>query len=89
LLFEVFKINVKIVILLPLDFSNSKILVYFTYSINLVVPAGSILAIVGNVGAGKSSLISAMLGEIPKLKGSISVSVSVNSRAPDFQCLTI
>uniref|UniRef100_A0A8C0ED97 ABC-type glutathione-S-conjugate transporter n=1 Tax=Bubo bubo TaxID=30461 RepID=A0A8C0ED97_BUBBB len=35
-------------------------------SINLMVPQGSLLAVVGQVGAGKSSLLSALLGELEK-----------------------
>ncbi|XP_067676997.1 ATP-binding cassette sub-family C member 2-like [Haliotis asinina] len=38
-------------------------------NINLSVPFGQLVAIVGSVGAGKSSLLSAMLGEMRKLKG--------------------
>jgi len=33
------------------------------------------MAVVGSVGAGKSSLISAMLGEMEKLRGSVTVKV--------------
>ncbi|KAM7505798.1 hypothetical protein LguiB_004702 [Lonicera macranthoides] len=38
--------------------------------INLDIPAGSLVAIVGGTGEGKTSLISAMLGELPSLAGS-------------------
>lgn len=34
-------------------------------NINLEIPVGSLVAIVGSTGEGKTSLISAMLGEIP------------------------
>lgn len=34
-------------------------------NVNLDVPVGSLVAIVGSTGEGKTSLISAMLGEIP------------------------
>ncbi|NWX07780.1 MRP1 protein, partial [Caloenas nicobarica] len=37
--------------------------------IDLTVPRGSLLAIVGQVGAGKSSLLSALLGELEKMDG--------------------
>ncbi|XP_075575360.1 ATP-binding cassette sub-family C member 6 isoform X3 [Pelecanus crispus] len=37
--------------------------------IDLTVPQGSLLAIVGQVGAGKSSLLSALLGELEKTDG--------------------
>ncbi|XP_070201565.1 ATP-binding cassette sub-family C member 3-like [Littorina saxatilis] len=39
--------------------------------INLDVKEGQLVAVVGPVGAGKSSLLSAFLGEIRKLKGSV------------------
>ncbi|NWT03509.1 MRP6 protein, partial [Mionectes macconnelli] len=41
--------------------------------IDLTVPQGSLLAVVGQVGAGKSSLLSALLGELEKLEGSVTV----------------
>ena len=40
-------------------------------NINLEVKAGQLVAIVGQVGAGKSSLISALLGEMDKLSGRV------------------
>eukprot|EP00252_Welwitschia_mirabilis_P009305 TRINITY_DN21798_c0_g1_i1.p1 TRINITY_DN21798_c0_g1~~TRINITY_DN21798_c0_g1_i1.p1 ORF type:complete len:1500 (-),score=211.88 TRINITY_DN21798_c0_g1_i1:321-4820(-) len=42
--------------------------------INLDVKHGNLVAIVGTVGSGKSSLLSAVLGEMPKLSGEIKVS---------------
>ncbi|XP_033117760.1 multidrug resistance-associated protein 1-like isoform X2 [Anneissia japonica] len=39
--------------------------------INLDVQEGAIIAVVGKVGSGKSSLISAMLGEMEKTKGKV------------------
>uniref|UniRef100_A0A3B3ZRN7 Uncharacterized protein n=1 Tax=Periophthalmus magnuspinnatus TaxID=409849 RepID=A0A3B3ZRN7_9GOBI len=45
--------------------------------INMMVPQGSLLAVVGHVGCGKSSLISALLGEMEKLEGEVSVRGSV------------
>ncbi|XP_060028890.1 ATP-binding cassette sub-family C member 6 isoform X14 [Erinaceus europaeus] len=47
------------------------------HRINLSVPQGCLLAIVGPVGAGKSSLLSALLGELSKLEGSVSIRGSV------------
>ncbi|XP_071095599.1 multidrug resistance-associated protein 1-like [Haliotis cracherodii] len=44
---------------------------------NLEVPEGKLVAVVGQVGAGKSSLISAMLGEMDKLSGSVTVKSSI------------
>lgn len=40
-------------------------------NINISIPKGSLVAIVGPVGSGKSSLLNAMLGEMKKLKGRI------------------
>uniref|UniRef100_A0A8C8AD31 ABC-type glutathione-S-conjugate transporter n=1 Tax=Otus sunia TaxID=257818 RepID=A0A8C8AD31_9STRI len=42
-------------------------------SINLTVPQGSLLAVVGQVGAGKSSLLSALLGELEKTDGCVTM----------------
>ncbi|XP_070707853.1 ATP-binding cassette sub-family C member 3 isoform X2 [Pempheris klunzingeri] len=47
------------------------------HNINVIVPQGSLLAVVGHVGCGKSSLISALLGEMEKLEGEVSVRGSV------------
>uniref|UniRef100_A0A8C8AA54 ABC-type glutathione-S-conjugate transporter n=1 Tax=Otus sunia TaxID=257818 RepID=A0A8C8AA54_9STRI len=41
--------------------------------INLTVPQGSLLAVVGQVGAGKSSLLSALLGELEKTDGCVTM----------------
>eukprot|EP00250_Pteridium_aquilinum_P016153 c22966_g1_i3 orf=206-4756(+) len=41
--------------------------------INFKVPQGHLVAIVGTVGAGKSSLLAALLGEMPKLNGNVEV----------------
>uniref|UniRef100_A0A4X2LLY1 ATP binding cassette subfamily C member 3 n=1 Tax=Vombatus ursinus TaxID=29139 RepID=A0A4X2LLY1_VOMUR len=46
-------------------------------SLNLQVPKGSLVAIVGPVGCGKTSLISALLGEMEKLEGKVAVKGSV------------
>ena len=45
-------------------------------SIDLNVARGSLVAVVGQVGSGKSSLLSAILGEMTKLSGSVSINVS-------------
>uniref|UniRef100_A0A3P8TUN4 ABC-type glutathione-S-conjugate transporter n=1 Tax=Amphiprion percula TaxID=161767 RepID=A0A3P8TUN4_AMPPE len=45
--------------------------------INIRVPRGSLVAVVGHVGSGKSSLLSAMLGETEKRSGQVSVKGSV------------
>ena len=41
--------------------------------INLKIPQGSLMAVVGQVGAGKSSLLSALLGEMETKKGSVNL----------------
>uniref|UniRef100_A0A8B9CS09 ABC-type glutathione-S-conjugate transporter n=1 Tax=Anser brachyrhynchus TaxID=132585 RepID=A0A8B9CS09_9AVES len=41
--------------------------------IDLTVPQGSLLAIVGQVGAGKSSLLSALLGELEQMDGCVTM----------------
>ena len=52
-------------------FNLIKILLFFQAerptlcNINLDIPVGSLVAIVGSTGEGKTSLISAMLGELP------------------------
>ncbi|NWR31854.1 MRP3 protein, partial [Tachuris rubrigastra] len=45
--------------------------------INILVPSGALVAIVGHVGCGKSSLVSALLGEMEKLEGEVAVKGSV------------
>ncbi|XP_043918031.1 ATP-binding cassette sub-family C member 3 [Protopterus annectens] len=47
------------------------------HSINLAVPKGSLVAVVGHVGCGKSSLISALLGEMVKIDGAVSIQGTV------------
>ncbi|XP_028333034.1 canalicular multispecific organic anion transporter 2 isoform X2 [Gouania willdenowi] len=47
------------------------------HNINVMVPQGSLLAVVGHVGCGKTSLISALLGEMEKLEGEVSIRGSV------------
>uniref|UniRef100_A0A8B9KN43 ATP-binding cassette, sub-family C (CFTR/MRP), member 3 n=1 Tax=Astyanax mexicanus TaxID=7994 RepID=A0A8B9KN43_ASTMX len=60
-------------------FSNlaSKLVYLCVCSINVMVPQGSLLAVVGHVGCGKSSLVAALLGEMEKLEGHISIRGSV------------
>lgn len=40
--------------------------------VNVKVPHGAFVAIVGMVGSGKSAILSAVLGEMPKLSGTVS-----------------
>lgn len=44
-------------------------------NINMKISHGELVAVVGSVGAGKSSLISAFLGEIEKLSGYVNTKV--------------
>ena len=48
---------------------------FICFSINISVPKGSLVAVVGSVGHGKSSLISAILGEMEKVQGQVNVDV--------------
>uniref|UniRef100_A0A673B1B7 ABC transporter domain-containing protein n=1 Tax=Sphaeramia orbicularis TaxID=375764 RepID=A0A673B1B7_9TELE len=45
------------------------------HSLNIKVEPGSIVAVVGHVGSGKSSLLSAMLGEMERRSGSACIKV--------------
>uniref|UniRef100_A0A9J8ATG6 ABC-type glutathione-S-conjugate transporter n=1 Tax=Cyprinus carpio carpio TaxID=630221 RepID=A0A9J8ATG6_CYPCA len=49
----------------------------FWSRISVRVPCGSLVAVVGHVGSGKSSLLSAMLGETEKRSGAVSVKGSI------------
>lgn len=53
----------------------------YLYSINLKIPEGKLVAIVGTVGAGKSSLISAFLGEMEKVKGKVDLKVCTTHKS--------
>ena len=60
---------------------NAKVLFHhsnFFLSISLQVPKSRLVAVVGTVGSGKSSLLSAILGEMSKQQGSRSVNVSLS-----------
>ncbi|KAJ3393677.1 hypothetical protein HDU92_007577 [Lobulomyces angularis] len=46
-------------------------------NINIKIPHGSLVAIVGKVGSGKSSLLNALIGEMKKVNGSIKISGSM------------
>jgi ATP-binding cassette subfamily C (CFTR/MRP) protein 1 len=47
------------------------------HNIDLEVPPGALVAVVGEVGSGKTSLLHAILGEIPKTSGVVSVKGSI------------
>ena len=50
---------------------------YYSFSISSEVPVGGLVAVVGQVGSGKSSLISAILGELQVITGTVSVKVHI------------
>lgn len=47
-------------------------------NINLNIPKGSLVAVVGAVGSGKSSLLSAFLGEMNKVSGRVNTTGSIS-----------
>ena len=59
--------------------------------INFNAQTGELVAIIGRIATGKSSLVSAFLGEIPKSKGTVTVcgSISYVSQLPWIQSLTV
>lgn len=59
----------------PVD--NKKDFISALQDINLTIPKGSLTAVVGRVGQGKSSLLSALIGEMYKRHGSVHVIGSV------------
>ena len=52
---------------------------YIFHSVNLDVKPGQLVAVVGQVGAGKSSLIQALLGEMEKQGGNVALRVSIHA----------
>ncbi len=48
---------------------------YLLHRINLTIIPGKLIAVVGQVGAGKSSLISALLGEMIQCAGTMTIQV--------------
>ncbi|GMH26067.1 hypothetical protein Nepgr_027910 [Nepenthes gracilis] len=55
--------------------------------INLDIPVGSLLAIVGGTGEGKTSLISAMLGELPPMVDATVVIRGTVAYVPQISCI--
>lgn len=51
--------------------------IYISFSINLKVPQNSLVAIVGPVSGGKSSILAALLGEMSKVHGEVTVSGTI------------
>jgi ABC-type transport system involved in cytochrome bd biosynthesis fused ATPase/permease subunit len=49
-------------------------MINFISSINLQIHQGSLVALVGMVGSGKSSILAALLGEMSKVNGRVSIS---------------
>lgn len=47
------------------------------FSINLSVERGKAVAFVGSVGSGKSSILSAMLGEMIKIDGTVTINGNI------------
>ena len=58
------------------------------YSINISIPDGSFVAVVGSVGSGKSSLLSAILGEMEQESGNVNVKVCYNFMLLRTTCIT-
>ena len=44
--------------------------------VDLYIPEGGLVAVVGPVGSGKSTLVAAMLGELEKSEGQVNTKVS-------------
>ena len=56
--------------------NNKKTLCGLFFSVNLQIPVGRLVAVVGQVGAGKSSLIAAVIGDMHKVEGQVTIKVS-------------
>uniref|UniRef100_A0A803Y2R0 Multidrug resistance-associated protein 1 n=1 Tax=Meleagris gallopavo TaxID=9103 RepID=A0A803Y2R0_MELGA len=67
--------NGEFLLLLKKNFEAELCALHF--SINFTVPEGSLIAVVGQVGCGKSSLLSALLGEMDKKEGYVVVKGSI------------
>lgn len=51
-------------------------------SLSISIPEGSLVAVVGQVGSGKSSFLSAVLGEMEKLEGTVQRRVRLSVCVP-------
>lgn len=58
-------------------FAWSKTLAPTLHDVSVRVPKGSLLAVVGSVGSGKSSFLSALLGDMIRLRGRVNINGSV------------
>lgn len=65
--------------------------VAFLHDVNISIPRGSLTAIVGNVGSGKSSLLSAIIGEMVHVSGDVfcNGSIAYCAQQPWVQTSTI
>jgi ABC-type multidrug transport system fused ATPase/permease subunit/acyl-CoA synthetase (AMP-forming)/AMP-acid ligase II len=63
----------------------------FLHDVNISIPRGSLTAIVGNVGSGKSSLLSAIIGEMVRVSGEVycNGSIAYCAQQPWIQTSTI
>ena len=63
----------------------------FLRNVNISIPTGSLTAIVGNVGSGKSSLLSAIIGEMVRVSGEVycNGSIAYCAQQPWVQTSTI
>ena len=62
----------------PLPNTNSTSAVFRLNDVNLLIPRGQLVAIVGHVGSGKSSLLQALIGEMRKTEGTVTLGGSVS-----------
>jgi ABC-type transport system involved in cytochrome bd biosynthesis fused ATPase/permease subunit len=53
-------------------------ILFYIFRVNITIPEGGLVAVVGQVGQGKSSLLSAILGEMIKVHGEVSVKVRMD-----------
>ena len=54
---------------------------FLSYSLNIKIPEGALVAVVGQVGSGKSSVLSAILGEMEKLTGVVQRKVKLTKHS--------
>ena len=59
------------VAILSSTISENVVSQFLCQDLNVKIPSGSLTAVVGIVGSGKSSLVSAILGDVHKVKGQI------------------